>query len=198
MQRAWVRGMGRGGEPAAKGAPPPPQRPPLWPSDTLVPVWDGNSTRRSNNSVGGRWSRAAQEDKSTERCGANVPVPKRFPNIHLQTTRSGGTERSTSLKHRPQPQNTTKPLHGPPKKGTAEFHGCTSCRTSTSCCSDKGVVLGKGGGRGECLPGARPAHARRATFVLCTLSLAPSLSSPREVPEVDRTRPQTFRAKHVV
>ena len=42
-----------------------------------------------------------------------------------------------------------------------------------------------------------PAHARRATFVLCTLSLAPSLSSPWEVPQVDRTSPQTFRAKHL-
>ena len=50
---------------------------------------------------------------------------------------------------------------------------------------------------GECLPGARPAHAQRATFVLSILSLAPSLFSPREVPQVDRTRPQTFRAKHV-
>ena len=28
--------------------------------------------------------------------------------------------------------------------------------------------------KGECLPGARPAHARRATFVLSVLSLAPS------------------------
>ena len=42
-----------------------------------------------------------------------------------------------------------------------------------------------------------PVHARRATFVLRMLSLAPSLSSPMEVPQVDRTRPQTFRAKHV-
>ena len=50
---------------------------------------------------------------------------------------------------------------------------------------------------GECLPGTRPAHARRTTFVLSILSLAPGLSSPREVPHVDRTRPQTFRAKHV-
>ena len=33
------------------------------------------------------------------------------------------------------------------------------------------------------------AHARRATFVLSILSLAPSLSSPWEVPQVDRTRP---------
>ena len=36
---------------------------------------------------------------------------------------------------------------------------------------------------GECLPGARPAHAQRATFVLSILSLAPSLSSPWEVPQ---------------
>ena len=50
---------------------------------------------------------------------------------------------------------------------------------------------------GECLPGARPAHAQRATFVLSILSLAPDFSSPREVPQVDRTRPQTFRARHL-
>ena len=51
--------------------------------------------------------------------------------------------------------------------------------------------------KGECLPGACPAHARRATFVLSILSLAPSLSPPQEVPQVDRTRPQTFPARHV-
>ena len=34
--------------------------------------------------------------------------------------------------------------------------------------------------------------ARCATFVLNILSLAPSLSSPWEVPQVDCTRPQTF------
>ena len=39
--------------------------------------------------------------------------------------------------------------------------------------------------------------ARRATFVLSVLALAPSLSSPWEVPPVDRTGPQTFCAKHV-
>ena len=50
---------------------------------------------------------------------------------------------------------------------------------------------------GECLPAAHPAHARRATFVLSILSLAPSLSSPREVPQVDRTRQQTFPARHL-
>ena len=42
-----------------------------------------------------------------------------------------------------------------------------------------------------------PAHARRATFVLSILSLAPGLSSPQEVPQVDRTTPQTFRARHL-
>ena len=51
---------------------------------------------------------------------------------------------------------------------------------------------------GECLPGARPAHARHTTFVLRILSLAPSLSSPWEVPQVDRTRPQTFYARDPV
>ena len=50
---------------------------------------------------------------------------------------------------------------------------------------------------GECLPGAHPAHAQRATFVISILSLAPSLSSPWEVPQVDRTRPQTFPARHL-
>ena len=34
--------------------------------------------------------------------------------------------------------------------------------------------------------------ARRATFVFSILSLAPSLSSPREVPPVERTRQQTL------
>ena len=33
--------------------------------------------------------------------------------------------------------------------------------------------------------------ARHATFVLSILSLAPGLSSPWEIPQVDRTRPQT-------
>ena len=42
---------------------------------------------------------------------------------------------------------------------------------------------------------ARPAHARHAPFVLSILSLAPSLSSPWEVPQVDHTRPQTFSAR---
>ena len=40
-----------------------------------------------------------------------------------------------------------------------------------------------------------PARARRAIFVLSILALAPSLSSPREVPQVDRTGPQIFPAK---
>ena len=39
--------------------------------------------------------------------------------------------------------------------------------------------------------------ARRATFGVSVLALAPSLSSPREVPHRDRTGPQTFPAKHV-
>ena len=42
-----------------------------------------------------------------------------------------------------------------------------------------------------------PARARCATFVISILALAPSLSSPWEVPQVDRTGPQTFPAKHV-
>ena len=49
----------------------------------------------------------------------------------------------------------------------------------------------------RCAPGACPAHARRTTFVLSILGLAPNISSPREVPQVDRTGPQTCPAKHV-
>ena len=45
---------------------------------------------------------------------------------------------------------------------------------------------------GECLPGACPAR------YLCIKYLAPSLSSPREVPQVDRTRPQTFPASRCI
>ena len=51
--------------------------------------------------------------------------------------------------------------------------------------------------KGECLPGARLAHARHTTFLLSILSLAPSLSSPWEVPQVARTTPQTFPARHL-
>ena len=50
---------------------------------------------------------------------------------------------------------------------------------------------------GKCLLGTHPAHARRATFVSSILSLAPNLSTPWEVPQVDSTRPQTSRAKHL-
>ena len=39
--------------------------------------------------------------------------------------------------------------------------------------------------------------ARHTTFVLSIMALAPNLSSPREVPQVDRTAPQTFPAKNV-
>ena len=39
--------------------------------------------------------------------------------------------------------------------------------------------------------------AWRATFVGSILFLALSLSSPGEVPQKDRTGPQTFPAKHV-
>ena len=39
--------------------------------------------------------------------------------------------------------------------------------------------------------------ARRATFVLSILSLAPGLSSPWEVPQVDRTRPQGILHKPI-
>ena len=49
----------------------------------------------------------------------------------------------------------------------------------------------------ECLPSERPAHARRATFVLSVSSPAPGLSSPTEVPHVDHTRPETFPTRHL-
>ena len=52
--------------------------------------------------------------------------------------------------------------------------------------------------RDPCLGGnVCPARTRCATFVLSILSLAPSLSPPGEVPQVDRTRLQTFRTKHI-
>ena len=51
--------------------------------------------------------------------------------------------------------------------------------------------------RGGMFARTRPVHAQRATFVSSILSLAPSLSSPRGVPQVDRTRPQTFPARHL-
>ena len=50
--------------------------------------------------------------------------------------------------------------------------------------------------RGNVCP-ARPAHAQRTIFVLSILSLAPGSSSPWEVHQVDRTRPQTFPARHL-
>ena len=37
---------------------------------------------------------------------------------------------------------------------------------------------------------AWPFRAQHATFVLSILSLAPTLSSPREVPQIERTRPR--------
>ena len=42
-----------------------------------------------------------------------------------------------------------------------------------------------------------PGRAPRGTFAISTLALAPSLSSPQDVRQVDRTGPQTFPAKHV-
>ena len=51
---------------------------------------------------------------------------------------------------------------------------------------------------GQYLLGACLAPAWRATFVLSILSPVPRLSSPREVPQLDRTRLQTFPARHLV
>ena len=45
------------------------------------------------------------------------------------------------------------------------------------CCYFLGVMFARRA------PGERPAHARCATFVLSIVSLAPSLSSPWEVPK---------------
>ena len=50
---------------------------------------------------------------------------------------------------------------------------------------------------GECLPGACLARARRATFVLSILALAPSISPPGELPQIDPTGLQTFPPKHI-
>ena len=54
-------------------------------------------------------------------------------------------------------------------------------------CSFRGVHVTLGG-----------MFARRATFVLSILSLAPSLSSLWEIPQGDHTRPKTFSARHLV
>ena len=40
--------------------------------------------------------------------------------------------------------NKTLDLLGQPEKEAGEFHGSRNCRSNTSCCSDKGVVLAKG------------------------------------------------------
>ena len=61
----------------------------------------------------------------------------------------------------------------------------------------KGSVAFHWAPEGNVCPAHAPAHAPRATFVLSILSPAPSLSSPREVPQIDRTRPQTFSARHL-
>ena len=54
-------------------------------------------------------------------------------------------------------------------------------------------TLSEGEPRGDVCP----AHAQHTTFVLSILALAPILSSPGEVPQVDCTGPHTFPAKHV-
>ena len=53
------------------------------------------------------------------------------------------------------------------------------------------------GPQGECLPGARPARARRATFVLTIPTSAPDLPSHGEAPQVDHVALHTFPTKHV-
>ena len=50
---------------------------------------------------------------------------------------------------------------------------------------------------GECLPGARPARARRATFLLTIPTSAPDLPSHGEAPQVDNVALHTFPTKHV-
>ena len=47
--------------------------------------------------------------------------------------------------------------------------------------------------KGDCLPGARPAGYLCVKYPISSHKL----SSPREVPEVDHTRPQTFPARHL-
>ena len=61
----------------------------------------------------------------------------------------------------------------------------------------RGGVLGPMGTWGECLPGARPARARRATFVLTIPTSAPDLPSHGEAPQVDHVALHTFPTKHV-
>ena len=46
-------------------------------------------------------------------------------------------------------------------------------------------------------PGARPARARRATFVLTIPTSAPDLPSHGEAPQVDHVALHTFPTKHV-
>ena len=61
--------------------------------------------------------------------------------------------------------------------------------------SELGGLIGTNGRQILVIKGGM--FTRRATFVLSILSLAPGLSSPWEVPQVDHTRLQTFRARHL-
>ena len=80
----------------------------------------------------------------------NARVVRRSPNLPLQRTRRRrrcvARPQSGSLQYHPQPQYTKSlGLHGQPQKGTAELHGCRSCRNNACCCADEGVVLAKRG-----------------------------------------------------
>ena len=90
------------------------------------------------------------------------------------------------------------------RAATREGGGAAGHEAAVQRCGPRSVALGlfgmaralrgntaptAAGLKGECLPGTRSAHARRTTFVLSILALAPSLSPPREAPQVDRTRP---------
>ena len=89
-------------------------------------------------------------------------------------------------------------------------HGSNSCGHNTCCCSDNGIVPARAGSwmdatwspsrtqeanvRQTLGGNVCPAHAQCATFVFSILAPAPILSPPREVPQEDRTGPQTFPA----
>jgi hypothetical protein len=77
-------------------------------------------------------------------------------------------------------------LHGKPENGTTQLHGSRSCGNNTSCCSDKGLVLAKGGGEGVPLPtlakwcssrGALPGNVKATTSHMPLFCERPLLSA---------------------
>ena len=68
--------------------------------------------------------------------------------------------------------------------------GCLCCRRSQQVPDTKSAHWHF---MGECLPGARQARYLCFKYLISS----PGLSSPWEVPQVDRTRPQTFSTRHL-